>query len=64
MQWHSSLDPEYVLEEYHRLLELVGDIKGALNTAEDGANLVQVARNACRAEQELAALLRRYDEVS
>ena len=29
--------------------------KGALNTEEDGAALVEVARSACRAEQELAS---------
>lgn len=32
------------------------DIQGALNTEEKGAALIEVARNAHRAEQELAAL--------
>lgn len=39
-----------------RLENLIADIKSALNTEEDGATLVEVARNACRAEQELASL--------
>lgn len=37
------------------------DIQGALNTAETGADLIQVARDACTAEQELAALKRKTD---
>lgn len=39
--------------------ELIERIKGALQTDEDGENLVSVARDACRAEQLLAALERR-----
>lgn len=41
---------------------LIAKIQGALNTVETGDALVEVARNACRAEQELAALHREYDD--
>lgn len=44
--------------------QLIEDIKGALGTEEDGEALVEVARNAHRAEQELAAITRRLDEQS
>ena len=37
--------------------ELIGAIQGALNTEETGEALIEVARNACRAEQELAAFV-------
>lgn len=36
--------------------ELIEAIQGALNTEETGAALIEVARNACRAEQEIAAM--------
>lgn len=39
-----------------RALDLLKQIQGALGTEETGANLVEVARDAHRAEQELAAL--------
>lgn len=42
------------------LLGLLERIKGALNTEEDGDALVSVARDACQAEQELAALERAH----
>jgi hypothetical protein len=41
------------------LLDLIQSIKDALGTDEDDAALVEVARNAHRAEQELAATLQR-----
>lgn len=41
---------------------LIQQIKDALGTAEDGEALVEVARNAHRAEQELAALQKRQEE--
>jgi hypothetical protein len=44
------------------LFALIANIQGALNTEETGEALVEVARNACRAEQELAALHREYDD--
>jgi hypothetical protein len=37
-------------------LRLIQNIQGALNTQESGDALIEVARNAHRAEQELAAL--------
>lgn len=45
-----------------KLEELVRSIQGALNTEETGEALIEVARNACRAEQELASLHREYDD--
>lgn len=44
------------------LFALIASIQGALGTEETGDALVAVARNACRAEQELAALHREYDD--
>jgi hypothetical protein len=41
---------------------LIARIQGALGTAEVGDALVEVASNACKAEQELAALHREYDD--
>lgn len=41
--------------------ELVKRIQDALGTAEEGEALVEVARNAHRAEQELAAIERKKD---
>jgi hypothetical protein len=38
--------------------ELIAAIQGALGTEETGEALVEVARNACRAEQERAAIRR------
>ena len=43
---------------YMRTLELLASIQDALGTAEEGEALVGVARNAHRAEQELASLQR------
>jgi hypothetical protein len=37
-------------------------IKAALNTEEDDDALVEVARNACRAEMKLAAIMRKKQE--
>lgn len=39
-----------------KLFDMVQRIKAALGTAEDGDALIEVARNAHRAEMELAAL--------
>lgn len=44
--------------------ELIQALKGALQTEEDGEALVEVARNACRAEQKMAALNRKVDELT
>lgn len=49
-------------ETCRQLFRLIEDIKDALNTEEDGEALIEVARNACRAEQELAALKRKEQE--
>lgn len=43
--------------------ELINAIRGALGTEEDGEALVEVARDAHRAEQELAAMKRKCDGV-
>lgn len=67
---HASVDAAKVIEREleRRLLrldvleKLVRDIQGALGTEEDGAALVEVARNAHRAEQELAAAIRHGEE--
>ena len=45
-----------------RAEDLISKLQGALNTEETGEALVEVARNSCRAEQELAALHREYDD--
>jgi len=42
--------------------ELIQRIKDALNTDEDGLALVEVARNACKAELELAYIKMGKDE--
>jgi len=39
--------------------ELINRIRDALGTAEEGENLIAVARDAHRAEMELAALMRK-----
>jgi hypothetical protein len=44
--------------------DLIKRIQDALGTAEEGDALVEVARNACRAEQELAAIKKRASEQS
>jgi hypothetical protein len=46
-------------DDFERTLELLYSIQNALGTEETGDALVEVARNAHRAEQELAALKRR-----
>lgn len=42
---------------------IIEQIKAALGTQEDGADLVIVARNAYKAEQELAAFKRRVRDA-
>jgi len=44
-----------------QLENLIDDIRGALGTEETGKNLVEVARAAHQAEQELAARIRRAE---
>lgn len=52
-----------IAEDKTDVLErLIQSIQGALGTGETGEALVEVARNAHRAEQELAALHREYDD--
>lgn len=46
------------LDQLSACLDLIQQIKDALATEETGAALVEVARNACRAEQELARIMR------
>lgn len=50
-----------MVEEYYfenqRLKALINDIKGALNTEENGAALVEVARNAHRMEMAHSAMI-------
>lgn len=41
--------------------DLIKRIQDALGTGETGAGLVEVARNAARAESKLAAVMRAYD---
>lgn len=48
--------------ELVKALTLIQSIKDALGTAEDGEALVEVARNAHKAEMELAARLRKEQE--
>lgn len=43
------------------LTKLIGDIQSALGTAETGNALVEVARNAHRAEMELASWNAKFD---
>lgn len=42
--------------------ETIEAIKAALQTDEDGENLVAVARAACQAEQQLAAFIRHWND--
>lgn len=42
--------------------ELIRRIRAALQTEEEGEALIEVAAAACRAEMELAALLRKQEE--
>ena len=50
------------IQRLERMVDLVKSIQDALGTAETGEALVEVARNACRAEQELAAIRKREQE--
>ena len=56
--FHHICDAKPTLD---RALDLLYAIQGALGTAETGDALVEVARNAHRAEQDLAARIRREE---
>lgn len=51
---------QYATEYYESLIK---NIQDALGTAETGNALIEVARNAHKAEQEFAALQRKYDDL-
>lgn len=50
-------------KEVEALVKLIQQIKDALGTDENGAALIEVARNAHRAEMELASLTRKVREA-
>lgn len=58
----SPAQPGEALESVSEMRDLIDRIRDALGTDERGENLVAVARDAHRAEQELAALRRETEE--
>ncbi len=54
---------DYTAMNKQQLIELLQDVAGALNTEEMGEDLVEVALNAYKAEQELASIKRKEDEA-